>query len=100
MIIVLGTFVFRKPISDDVRARLGELAQAVRERHAGNFDYRLSIDTGDARVLRLMERWDELQSFVKHGATPEVAALVALVNSDTTESTEIMRYEIASETRV
>jgi quinol monooxygenase YgiN len=47
-----------------------------------------------------MERWDELQSFVKHGATPEVAALVALVNPETTESTEIMRYEIASEARV
>ncbi len=100
MMIVLGTSVFKEPISDGLRQQLGELADAVRERHAGNLDYRFSIDTGDARVLRLTERWDDLQSFVAHGATPEVAAIVHLVNPHTTESIEIMRYEVASEARV
>lgn len=98
MIIVLGKTTFREPIRDEVRTRLGELAQAVRERHAGNIDYRFSVDAADGRVLRLTERWDRLQAFIDHGATPEVAAIVEIVNPRDTESTDIKRYEVSSET--
>ena len=100
MIIVLGQFVFRSSITDTARAKLAEFAQSVRERHVGNLDYRLSIDASDGRVLRLMERWDELQSFVKHGASPEVAAIGEFVNPEHVESTDIVRYEVSSEARV
>lgn len=97
MLIVLGTSVFRNPIDDRTRARLGELADAVRARHTGNIDYRFSIDTEDPRVLRLAERWDRLESFVAHGKTSEVAHIVQIVNPRDTESTEILRYEVAAE---
>jgi quinol monooxygenase YgiN len=76
---------------------MGELADAVRARHAGNSDYRLSIDTEDPRVLHLAERWDRLESFVAHGKTPEVADIVQIVNPHGTESMEILRYEVAAE---
>ena len=97
MLIVLGKSIFRRPIDDSTRTRLAELAGAVRERHAGNIDYRFSVDTEDPRVLRLTERWDRLESFASHGKTPEVAAIVEIVNPRDTESTEVRRYEASGE---
>lgn len=100
MMIVLGKSVFREPIDESTRTRLAELAGAVRARHAGNIDYRFSVDTEDPRVLRLSERWDRLESFIAHGRTPEVAAIVEIVNPRDTESTEVRRYEVSSEATV
>jgi quinol monooxygenase YgiN len=97
MLIVLGRSTFRKPIDDQTRARLAELASAVRTRHPGNIDYRFSVDTEDPHVLRLTERWDRLESFIAHGKTPEVAAIVEIVNPRDTESTEVRRYEASAE---
>lgn len=97
MLIVLGKSIFRNPIDERTRTRLGELVTAVRARHAGNIDYRFSIDAEDPHVLRLAERWDRLESFVAHGKTPEVADIVQIVNPRDTESTEIRRYEVAAE---
>lgn len=100
MLIVLGKSVFRTPIDERTRNRLAELADAVRQRHTGNIDYRFSIDTEDPRVLRLTERWDRLESFVAHGQTPEVASIGEIVNPRDTEATEVRRYEVSAEAAV
>jgi quinol monooxygenase YgiN len=97
MLIVLGKSTFRNPIDDRVRTHLADLASAVRARHPGNIDYRFSIDTEDPRVLRLTERWDRLESFIAHGKTPEVTAIVEIVNPRDTESTEVRRYDASGE---
>lgn len=99
-LIVFGRCIFRKPIDDGTRARVAELAGAVRARQTGNFDYRVSVDTEDPRVLRLSERWDRLESFIAHGKTPEVAAIGELVNPPKTESTEVRRYEVSTDVTV
>lgn len=56
-------------------AELAELASAVRSRHAGNIDYRFSVDAGDARLLLLQEAWEAAEDFAAHGRTPEVASI-------------------------
>jgi quinol monooxygenase YgiN len=97
MLIVHGKAVFGEAISNELRAKLGELAKAVRERHPGNIDYRFSIDAEDGCVLRLTERWDKLESFESHGKTPEVADIGKLLGS-LNPTIDLKRYEVSSET--
>ena len=77
MVIIRGRF--RWDAGEPPTAEMGRLAALVRERHAGNIDYRLAVDSGDASQLHLNEAWESLADFEAHGQTPEVAELLALV---------------------
>jgi quinol monooxygenase YgiN len=73
MILIKGSFRWRTGAPP--LARLAELASQVRERHAGNIDYRFSVDVGDPQLIHLNEAWQRAEDFTEHGKTAEVAQI-------------------------
>lgn len=94
MVIIRGRF--RWEGGEPPLAEMGRLAALVRERHAGNIDYRLAVDCGDAAQLHLNEAWESLADFEAHGKTPEVAQLLAVVTPGARDFT----LEVFEATRV
>ncbi len=93
MLIVRGSFRWKDSAAP--LAELAELAGQVRERHPGNINYRFSVDTGDQTLFYLDEAWNHADDFARHGQTPEVAAIGALVGRGGTE-VQVTAYEVAS----
>jgi quinol monooxygenase YgiN len=93
MYIVRGSF--RWPAGTVPLVELAELAGQVRARHAGNIDYRFSVDSGDPTLIYLNEAWEHADDFARHGQTPEVAEIGAVVGRGATD-VRVTGYEVAS----
>lgn len=92
MYLINGRTQFPAAIDAAMRARLGALAEAVRRLHPGCIEYRFSIDVEDPTILRLTERWEKAEDFVRHGQTPEVAEIGRVLAEAQTHSTEILQF--------
>jgi quinol monooxygenase YgiN len=97
MFLVRGSFRWNSgpaPVGE-----LSELAALVRARHAGNIDYRFSIDAGDPAQIYLQEAWGSAADFAAHGQTAEVRAIGELLRRGATEPS-LASYEVSSKTEI
>jgi quinol monooxygenase YgiN len=78
---------------------LAELAALVRARHAGNIDYRFSVDVGDPAQIYLQEAWGSAADFAAHGQTPEVKAIGEVLRRGAAEPS-LASYEVSNTTEI
>ncbi|MGH7893743.1 MAG: putative quinol monooxygenase [Candidatus Binatia bacterium] len=98
--IVIAGHVRIKPEERATAVRVA-LAMAEATRHeSGCREYRFTTDLADPCVFHIYEEWESAEALQQHFATPHMAEFQRRLPSIVAGPASIMRYEVASATRM
>ncbi|MEZ5572773.1 MAG: putative quinol monooxygenase [Halioglobus sp.] len=93
MIVVNATV---KTSRQDITALQEAIAtmEAASRAEAGCRDYTFSVELNNPDVLRITEKWDNVEALQAHFATPHMAAFQAALNTMPSPSMDLKFYDV------
>ncbi|MFC8142890.1 putative quinol monooxygenase [Streptomyces paradoxus] len=95
-IIVAGWMDYEPGVRDSVLEHLVVLGDRTREEEPGCLDYAMTADPGDARRIRVYERWASQRALEEHFATPHIKEFRAAVAGLTRVGVSLRAHTVAS----
>lgn len=91
MIVVNGIVKTTQADISALREAIATMERASREEQ-GCIDYTFSVEVSDPNVLRITEKWDDVDALRAHMATPHMAAFQQTIGAHPPVSMEVCFY--------
>lgn len=92
MVVVNGIVKTTQADIGALREAIAAMERASREEQ-GCIDYTFSVEVSDPNVLRITEKWDDVDALRAHMATPHMAEFQQAVGAHPPVSMEVIFYE-------
>ncbi len=96
MLIVAGEIVVAEGAVEQVRDALNSMETETRK-EAGCRAYAFSVDVNDPKMVRIFERWENMEALEAHMQTPHMAEFGLAVGKIAPQSVDVKVYEVSRE---
>ena len=96
MLIVAGEVVVEAGVVEKVKDAFVTMETETRK-EAGCHTYAFAVDICDPTMIRIVEKWENMEALEAHMKTPHMAAFGAAVGDLAPKSMSIKCYEISGE---